>query len=154
MKTFKIISITSFACIAIVFLIGILNPVKPDIITRTVIDRDTIIVVDYRTPDPIYIEREVIVYDTIYVATSGDSIETEVATLDTTFEDSARLEVSYYITPRVYDISYYAPPVESKTVTIKELETVYVDSSAWWDNAIVGGVAGSLFTGLIVSLVK
>lgn len=120
------------------------------IVTKT----DTIVVVDYIKSDPVYIEKEVTIHDTIFITTSGDSVETELARLDTVFQDSAKLSVSYYLAPRVYDISYYPAPVKSKTVTIKELETVYVDSSAWWDNALVGGVGGSLFTAIIVSLVK
>lgn len=107
-------------------------------VDRVVTQVDTLVVVDTVLSDPIYIEKKVVLYDTIYVDRSGDSIKTETARLDTTFEDSAKLSVSYYITPRVYDISYVPAPVKSQTITRQVTETVYVDSSAWWDKAWIG----------------
>jgi len=121
---------------------------------RVVTKVDTIMVIDYLEQDTVFVEKEVTVHDTIFITTAGDSIKTEVARLDTTFQDSAELSIAYFIAPRVYDVRYLPAPIKRQTITREVLETVYVDSSAWWDKAWVGGVGGAVFTALIVSLVK
>lgn len=158
MKALKEILLAVVLAIVMLLLLGLFYPVEPEIqiLDREVVKRDTILVVDYIDKDPVYIEKEIIVHDTVYVNTSGDSVKTEVARLDTTFEDSARLEIAYYLAPRIYDVIYYAPPIESKTVTVNTTEYVYVDSSATelWDRAKYGYVAGVVSTALLVYLVK
>lgn len=126
-------------------------PVPPPSI---VVQTDTVIVVDYIDKDPVYIEKKVIVRDTVYVHPEGDTTDTGFAPLDTTFRTGDRLSVIYYIEPRVFDIEFYPAPAESVTTTITNTEYVYIDSSAWWDTFRIGATSGVIATALLTFLVK
>jgi hypothetical protein len=108
-------------------------PVQPP---EVIIKRDT--VTKYLQPDKIFIERKVVVHDTVYFAQSGESIETGVARFDSTFDSGAELGVSYYLSPSIFEIDFTEAPIEIKTITNNVASTVYVDSSAWWDRAWIG----------------
>ena len=120
------------------------------VVTKTIITTDSIVV--YVPQPPQIITKEIHVSDTIYITRSGDTTITEVAKIDTSFEDGAGLEVSYYLNPRIYEISYTPAPIKEKTII--KLETIYVDSSAWWDNFKIGVGAGLMGAVLLVSLVR
>lgn len=124
----------------------------PRVVTET--DTVAVTIIDYIDKDPIVIEREVAIRETIYVSVGGDSITTEAATIDTLFSDSAYIAVSYFITPRVFKIDYTPAPVEVREITITKEHTAYVDTSAWWDKAKYGFGVGLTTTALLVSLLK
>jgi len=144
-------SISAVLFIVIIILAGLagymLAPERVEYRTDTTID--TITVIDYIEADPITVTKTVTVHDTVYV-TDQDTIVTEVASLDTVFADSATIEINYYITPKVFDLSYTPAPVKTINNTIYHTTVSYVDTSAWWDRAWVG-VAG---TAVVVFLLK
>jgi len=111
-------------------------PVQPP---QVIIQTDTL--TEYIKQDPIYIEREVVVRDTIYITQSGDSIETGVARFDSSFDSGAELEISYYLSPSIFNINLIEAPIQTVTITNDVQSTVYVDSSAWWDKAWIGAVS-------------
>jgi hypothetical protein len=116
--------------------------------------RDTTITVTQEIPGPtIYIEKPVVLYDTIYVDSSGAEVPSEAASLDTIFTDGAELEVTYFLTPRVYDIQYDPAPATIKEVTVTNTEYVTV-KPPWWDRFKVGAGVGALSTAILVSLLK
>lgn len=106
---------------------------KPDVIEyRTEVKRDTITVVDtaYIEKEPIRIKETVVVRDTI-IKHRDRFIETEVAEFDTTFKEGSKLEISYYLSPRVFDIKYDPAPVEIRTVTETVTETIEIRPNPW-----------------------
>ena len=127
----------------------------PEVIYETdTVYRDTTITITQEIPGPtIYIEKPVVLYDTIYVNTTGEEIPSEAASLDTVFADGAALGVTYYLAPRVYDVQYDPAPVTIKEVTVNTVEYVTLESP-WWDHFKVGAGAGVLSAALIVSLLK
>jgi len=154
MDKIKNISIVILIAIAMWLYIVTLNPVKPQIITVDSVITKVDTFVTYIQHPPETITERIFIHDTIYVSPAGDTTITEVATLDTSFEDGAELGVSYYITPSVYSIRYTPAPI--KTQTIELMNTIYVDSSnvAWWDNWKIGAVSGFVGSILVVSLVR
>jgi hypothetical protein len=139
--------------IVIIILAGyagyMLAPEKVEYRTETVTDTVTQVIIDYQEADPITVTKTVTVHDTVYV-TGQDTIQTDVASIDTVFADEARISVDYYISPKVFDLSYTPGPVKTIEKTIYNKTTTYVDTSAWWNKAWVG-VAGSA---VIVFLLK
>lgn len=124
----------------------------PRVVTET--DTVAVTIIDYIDKDPIIIEREVAIRETIYVSVGGDSVETEVAELDTVFSDSAQISINYYVKPRVFQVQYFPAPVEVRKITITRENTTYVDTSLWWDKAMYGYVSGVISTAILVYLVK
>ena len=128
-----LISIVAIFALAYVFKpTPYIPPSQPQIITHT----DTL--TEYTQLDPIIIERQVIVRDTVYISTQGDSIATGVARFDTTFDSGSELGVSYFISPSIFNIDFEEAPIKTITITNDTMSTVYVDSSAWWDKWWVG----------------
>jgi len=156
MRVIKDFLVAVVLAIVMVILAFIFYKPKPQIqvLDREVIKRDTIVVVDYREPEPIYIEKKVFVTDTVYVTAENDSIETEVAQLDTTFRDGEQLSVTYYSVPHVFGIEFVGAKDSIKTVTITKEITTYVDSSAFWDKFKWGATSGVIATALLTFLVK
>ena len=154
MKALREILIAVVLAVVLLFAIGLIYPVEPEI--RTIESKITITDIDtlYIQQSPIYIEKKVFLVDTVYVSETGEETETESASLDTTFTDSARLEVTYFITPRVYEVNYRPARVQERT--IREVETVYIDSSVhlWWDTYRWGATSGVVATALLTFLVK
>ena len=128
------------------------EPLPPTVITE--VDTVETIVVEYIPQDPIVIEHIVEVKDTVYITVGGDSIDTEYASLDTAFEDSARLSIDYFITPRVFSVEYMPAPIKVKEIIITKDQTVYVDTSAWWDRFDYGAYTGIATSAILVYLLK
>jgi len=139
----KIKNVSLLISILVIFALGwffkpspYIPPVQPP---QLIIRTDTL--TEYIKQNPVYIEREVIVRDTVYLTQAGDSIETGVAEFDSAFDSGAELGIRYYISPSIFDINLTEAPLQTVTIT-KEIEsTVYVDSSAWWNNVYVGAGA-------------
>jgi len=116
------------------------DPVKPKIITRTnTIYSDTLIT--YLWNSTINIKEQATVHDTVYIDSSGDSIKTRVAELDTVFDSGSELDIRYFMHPNVFEVDFSEAPIKTITVTDSILETVYVDSSLWWNKAWIGAGA-------------
>lgn len=145
-------------CLLIAIFFVFIKFYKPEpqiqILNRDVVRTDTLVIVDYLTPDPVYIEREVIVRDTIYISRDGDTTTTEVATLDTAFATGDRLSILYYIAPSIFDIEFEGARDSIRTVTVTKEINTYVDTSAWWDNYKLGAMSGVVATALLTFLVK
>jgi len=156
MTLVKDLVIAVILVIAILLLLGIFYKTEPQIqiLNRDVVRTDTLVIVDYLTPDPVYIEREVIVRDTIYISRDGDTTTTEVATLDTAFATGDRLSILYYIAPSIFELEFEGARDSIRTVTVTKEINTYVDTSAWWDNYKLGAMSGVVATALLTFLVK
>ena len=126
------------------------EPVVPE----TIIETDTVTVVEYIKSDPIIIEKQVTVRDTIYIDSKGDSVETGVARLDSIFDSGAELEVSYFLSPRVFEINFTEAPIEIREVKVTETRTEFIDTHKWWDRAKYGFYVGVTTASAIVYLLK
>ena len=119
---------------------------SPSVIYETEVVRDTVATIDtVEVYGLIEIKETVVVTDTLFIDSGGDTISTEVAELDTIFIDGARLSVAYFISPRIYDIKYKPAPVQIRTVEITNTVTA---PRRWWDKPgailAVGIIGGAL----------
>jgi hypothetical protein len=153
---FKMKSNIQWVLIAILVVVSIFlfvsqpDPPPPETITVTKTDTLT----QYIESDPIIIEKQVTVRDTIYIDAEGDSIQTEVARLDSSFDSGAELSVSYFISPRVFKVDLIEAPIEVKTITNNVTVTEFVDNHPKWDRFKYGLWSGIATTALVIFLVK
>ena len=127
------------------------EPLPPTVITT--VDTVESIVIEYIDQDPIYIEKKVYIKDTVYV-NGVDTIATEVAALDTTFADSARISLDYYIRPSIFQVQYTPAPIKTKEIVITKENTVFVDTSKFWDKFKYGFPTGIATSAILVYLLK
>jgi hypothetical protein len=156
MKVLKEISMAIVFALVIILLLGIFYSPEPQIqiLNRDIVHRDTVTVVEQLPPKRVYIEKQVIVRDTVYITNSGNEIATEVARLDTTFGRGEELSVAYFTVPSVFELEFVGARDSIKTITITKEINTYVDSSAWWDNFKWGATSGIVATALLTFLVK
>ena len=110
--------------------------------------RDTTVTVDtvFVEQEPIIVKEPAIVRDTVYIDTSGQRIETEVASLDTVFAVGSKLSIKYYVAPRNFEVQYDPAPIQRETVEKIVTETVTVKPRKWPLIALAVGcyILGSL----------
>ena len=120
----------------------------PQTVVDVVHDTLTTTVVDYVYQDPITVRDTVKIRDTLYIF-NDDTVATGVASMDTVFADSSRIAIDYFIEPKVFEVDYLPAPVKIIENTVTVTNTVYIDSSAWWDKAWIGA-SGALL--LIIAI--
>jgi len=112
----------------------------PEVVYEIEVRTDTVTTVEIQTVyEPVTVTEEIVVRDTIIKWRDRD-IQTEVAQLETVFTVGSKLDVRYYIAPRVFEIQYEPAPVEIRTVTITNEITA---PREWWDRP--GLIAFSAF---------
>lgn len=115
-------------------------------------DTVTITVLEYLPSDTITVKS--IVRDTVYIDQGGDTVNTYVASMDTTFADSAGISIDYFIEPEIFGLRYTPAPLKTIITKIPEPYTVYVDSSAWWNKFKYGTYVGVSITAILVSMLN